>query len=54
MVINGNDIVAENGSVFTVKMMVDNGSLTFLDIEEGNKAPEIDAGNDEIYIGEAD
>ena len=54
LAINGNDIVAENGSVFTVRMMVDDGSLTFLNIEEGNKAPEIDTGNDGIYIGEAD
>lgn len=54
LAINENDIVAENGSVFTVRMMVDGSDLTFLNIEEGNKAPAIDTGKDGIYIGEAD
>ena len=40
--LNGNDIIAENGSVFTVKMQLDGNELTFLNIEEGNKAPVID------------
>lgn len=36
--LNGNDIIAENGSVFTVKMQLDGDELTFLNVEEGNKA----------------
>lgn len=44
--LNGNDIIAENGSVFTVKMQLDGDELTFLNVEEGNKAPVIDIKQD--------
>ncbi len=54
LALNGNDIVAENGSIFTVRMMVDGSDLIFLNVEEGNKAPAVELGNDGIYIGEAD
>ena len=54
LALNGNDIVAENGSIFTVRMMVDGSDLIFLNVEEGNKAPAVEVGNDGIYIGEAD
>ena len=54
LALNGNDIVAENGSIFTVRMMVDGSDLIFLNVEEGNKAPAVEIGNDGIYIGEAD
>lgn len=52
--LNGNDIIAENGSVFTVKMQLDGGELTFLNVEEGNKAPVIDIKQDSngIDIGD--
>ena len=57
--LNGNDIIAENGSVFTVKMQMDNGTLSFLNVEDGNKAPVVDTSkgdkdNESIYIGEGD
>lgn len=44
--LNGDDIIAENGSVFTVKMQLDGDELTFLNVEEGNKAPVIDIKQD--------
>lgn len=49
--LKGNDVIAENGSIFTIKMQLDNGELTFLNIEEGNKAPVIntDKNNESIY-----
>ena len=57
--LNGNDIIAENGSVFTVKMQMDNGTLSFLNVEDGNKAPVVDTSkgdkdNESICIGEGD
>ncbi len=57
--LNGNDIIAENGSVFTVKMQMDNGTLSFLNVEDGNKAPVVDTSKGDkdsegIYIGEGD
>lgn len=33
LALNGNEIIAENGSVFTVKMQLDNGTLSFLNVE---------------------
>lgn len=49
--LKGNDVIAENGSIFTIKMQLDNGELIFLNIEEGNKAPVIntDKNNESIY-----
>jgi hypothetical protein len=41
----GDDIIAQDGSVFTVTMKMNGDSIDFLSIEEGNRAPEID--NDE-------
>ena len=40
--LNGNDIIAENGDTFTVKMQVDGNEINFLSLEEGNKAPIVD------------
>ena len=59
LALNGNEIIAENGSVFTVKMQLDNGTLSFLNVENGNKAPVIDTSkgykdSEGIYIGEGD
>lgn len=59
LTLNENDIIAENGSVFTVKMQLDNGVLSFLNIEDGNKAPIVDTSksdkdSESIYIGEGD
>lgn len=55
LAINDGDIVAENGAVFTVWIQLDGDDLTFLSIEEGNKAPEINTGkvddNSGIDIG---
>lgn len=52
--LKGNDVIAENGSIFTIKMQLDNDKLTFLNIEEGNKAPVIntDMNNESTYIEE--
>lgn len=57
LALDGNEIIAENGSVFTVKMQLDNSTLSFLNVENGNKAPVVDTskgdkGNEGIYIGE--
>ena len=49
--INGDEIVAENGTVFTVKMQLDNGELTFMNVEEGNKAPVVDTNKDDDNSG---
>lgn len=59
LALNGNEIIAENGSVFTVKMQLDNGTLSFLNVENGNKAPVVDTSKGDkdsegIYIGEGD
>lgn len=52
--LKGNDVIAENGSIFTIKMQLDNDKLTFLNVEEGNKAPAVNIKKDieSIYIGE--
>lgn len=39
--VSDDGIIAENGSVFTVKIQLDGDELTFLNIEEGNKAPTV-------------
>lgn len=54
LAIQGSEIVAENGSVFTVKMQLDEDELTFLGIEEGNQAPIVDTNKDgsSIEIGD--
>ena len=55
LTLNGNEIVAENGSVFTLRMQLDGDELTFLNIEDGNKAPVVDTDKNEgIDIGEGD
>lgn len=55
LALNGNEIIAENGSVFTLKMQLNGGELTFLSIENGNKAPVVDTNRNEgIDIGESD
>ncbi len=52
--LKGNDVITENGSIFTIKMQLDNDKLTFLNVEEGNKAPAVNIKKDieSIYIGE--
>lgn len=40
--ITDDEIVAENGAIFTVRMQVDGNNIKFLSVEEGNKAPVID------------
>lgn len=56
--LNGGDITAQNHSTFTLKMQLDNNQLTFVSVEEGNKAPVVEITeekeNEDIYIGEAD
>lgn len=53
--LNGNEIVAENGSVFTLRMQLDGDELTFVNVEEGNKAPVVDTDkNAGVDIGEGD
>lgn len=57
--LNGNEIIAENGSVFTAKIQLDNGELSFLNVEDGNKAPVVDTNkgkkdSEGIYIDEVD
>lgn len=55
LALNGNEIVAENGSVFTLRMQLDGDELTFVNIEDGNKAPVVDTDkNDGVDIGEGD
>lgn len=55
---NGNVITAESGAVFTVTIQQNGTNLTFLSVEEGNKAPEIDTDKDDedsgIDIGDGD
>ena len=56
--LNGDVITAENGSVFTVTFQQNGSTLTFLSVEEGNQAPEVDTGKDDensgIDIGESE
>lgn len=56
--INGDVITVENGAVFTVTIQQNGSALTFLSVEEGNKAPEIDTDKDDeedgIDIGDGD
>lgn len=55
LALNNNEIVAENGSVFTLRMQLDENELTFVNIEEGNKAPVVDINrNDGVDIDEGD
>ena len=44
--INGNDIIAQNHSMFTVEMQLRGNEITFLNIKEGNQAPEIDTNEE--------
>ncbi len=53
------EIVAPDGAVFTVKMQMDGDQLSFLNLEEGNKAPVVDTDKDDddddgINIGDPD
>lgn len=52
--VSDDGIIAENGSVFTVKIQLDGDELTFLNIEEGNKAPTVTLREDvnSIDIGD--
>ena len=53
--ITDNEIVAENGAIFTVRMQMDGTDIKFLSVEEGNKAPVVDTDKDDeggIDIGD--
>ncbi len=52
--VSDDGIIAENGSVFTVKIQLDGDELTFLNIEEENKAPTVTLREDvnSIDIGD--
>lgn len=56
--LNGDVITAENGSAFTVTIQQNGSVLTFLNVEEGNQAPEVDTNKDDensgIDIGESE
>lgn len=51
LALNGNEIVAENGSVFTVKIQLDGDELTFMNVEDGNKAPVVDTDKSDEDTG---
>lgn len=53
--ITDDEIVAENGAIFTVRMQVEGNDIKFLSVEEGNKAPIVDTDKDDeggIDIGD--
>lgn len=53
--ITDDEIVAENGAIFTVRMQMDGTDIKFLSVEEGNKAPVVDTDKDDeggIDIGD--
>ena len=55
--INDNEIIAENGSVFTLSIQLDGDKLALANIESGDTSPEIDLADPDdssIFIGDSD
>ncbi len=55
--LSGNDIITQNGQTVTLTVELDGSNLNFIQLEEGNKAPEVTPSDDKqqgINIGEDD
>ena len=55
--INDNEIIAENGSAFTLSIQLNGDKLAFTNIESGDTSPEIDLADPDdssIFIGDSD
>lgn len=47
--ISGNEIIAKAGSTFTLSVSVNDGNISFLKVESGDKAPELENEDDKTH-----